>query len=68
MFSLGMLLALERGEAFQHLRLGRLQHTVQPAQDDQRQHHIAVLSGLVRAAQQIGHAPDKTNLVVEIVH
>ena len=43
----------------QHLGLGGLQHTVQPAQHGKRQDHLAILALLVVAAQQVGDGPNE---------
>ena len=58
--------AFQRRVLLQHLRLGRLQHAVQPAQDGQRQDHPAVLRRLIRAAEQVRDRPDERNLLAEI--
>ncbi len=48
---------------FQHLGLGRLQHAVEPAQDDHRQDEPPVLRLLVVAPQQVSHRPDERRVV-----
>ncbi|KKM00216.1 hypothetical protein LCGC14_1806600, partial [marine sediment metagenome] len=59
--------ALQATRLLQHLRLGRLQHPVQPPQHGQGQDDPAILIRPVRPAQQIRHAPNETDLLVEVV-
>jgi hypothetical protein len=54
--------ALQRRVPREHFRLRRLEHAVQPAQDDERQDHPPVLGLLVDAAELVGDRPDEARV------
>jgi hypothetical protein len=58
--------ALQLRVPFDHLRLGRLQHAVEAAQDGERQDHLAVVRLLVVAAQQVGDLPQEAGDLGEV--
>ena len=60
--------ALELLMALQHLRLRRLEHRVEAAENGEREDDLAVLGLLVVPAQQVGDRPDEGDLLLEAVH
>src|SRR5258708_22997157 len=47
--------------AAKHFLFGRREHTIEPAQDGERQDHVLVFAALEGIADQIRDAPDKTD-------
>jgi hypothetical protein len=43
-------------------------HTIEPAQDGERQEDPAVLVRLIRAAEQVRHRPDECNFLRKVRH
>jgi hypothetical protein len=62
------LLALDFFELGEDSGLGAFQHTVESAQNYQRQHDALVLRWAVGAAQQVGNAPDEIRKFVGLAH
>ena len=62
------LAALQTLELASTCILGGLQDAIEPAQDGHGQHHILVLVRAVWPAQQVGHRPDETDFLAEVVH
>jgi hypothetical protein len=60
--------ALEFVPRLEHRRLRRLQHRVQPPQDQQREDDAAVLRRAVVTADQVRDLPDEMDLAVEALH
>jgi dihydropteroate synthase len=60
--------AAQLGEPVQNRLLGRLENTVEAAQHHQREHDALILRRAVRAAQQVGNAPDEVGEFVRFAH
>jgi hypothetical protein len=60
--------AREKAVPFKDSEFGRLQHTVEAAQNDEGKDDVGIFKRIVVAAKQISHAPDEVDFGLEVLH